>query len=67
MKISEENYFIADVIDEIKKRYDESQNQMKLDPKDKFIEGRALAFQEIKEIIENRIEIYGIDDFLAEE
>lgn len=53
-------YFVADVLDEIQKRYTESQKEMKESQSDLFISGRALAYNEVYEIIKNRMNIYGI-------
>ncbi len=60
METSNEKIFIEDILDEIMKRHCESQRQMKANPNDAFNVGRALAFQEVKEIIENRLEIYEV-------
>ena len=54
--------FIADVIDELVKRCDEAQAQMEESPGDSFTSGRALAYQEIEEIVKNRMDIYRISN-----
>ena len=41
-------------------RHDESQKEMLKDPKDLFNSGRALAYQEIYEIIESRLKTYDV-------
>lgn len=53
-------YFVADVFDEVQKRYKESQIEMVEHKDDAFISGRALAYHELYEIIQNRMKIYGI-------
>ena len=52
--------FMADVFDEIQKRYIESQKDMSKNQNDLFISGRALAYTEIYEIIKNQMDIYGV-------
>lgn len=53
-------YFMADVFDEIQKRYNESQKEMSERQGDLLVSGRALAYNEIYEIIKNRMDIYGV-------
>lgn len=52
--------FISDVVSTMKEQYDESQEEMLNDPKDQFNSGRALAYQEIYDIIATRLKIYEI-------
>lgn len=52
--------FISDVVSTMKERYDESQEEMLNDPKDQFNSGRALAYQEIYDIIATRLKTYEI-------
>ena len=44
--------FVSDVVATMNERHDESQKEMLKDPKDLFNSGRALAYQEIYEIID---------------
>jgi len=52
--------FILDVISSISERYDEAEKESENNRKDLFNSGRALAYYEVKEIIESRLEIYDI-------
>lgn len=52
--------FISDVVGTMSERHDESQKEMLENPKDLFNSGRALAYQEIYEIIESRLKTYGV-------
>ncbi|MCR5122770.1 MAG: hypothetical protein K6B74_10155 [Ruminococcus sp.] len=52
--------FISDVVETMTERHDESQKEMLENPKDLFNSGRALAYQEIYEIIESRLKTYGV-------
>jgi len=54
--------FTDDVIAEIKNRCEEAQSKMKSAPNDSFSSGRALAYQEMLEIIEARMKIYDIHE-----
>jgi hypothetical protein len=54
--------FISDIVTEINNRYSESQEEMKNNHNDLFISGRSLAYQEVYEIIKNRLDIYDITD-----
>lgn len=40
----------------LKERYEEAESDFHKDVKDTFKAGRALAYEEVKEIIENRLE-----------
>ncbi len=62
MEVENMKAFIADVVDELIKRCDEAQAQMEESPDDSFTSGRALAYQEIEEIVKNRMDIYRISD-----
>ncbi len=53
-------FFVTDFMSVIAERFSESQKEMRDNPNDKFISGRALAYQEVYEIIQNRVEIYDI-------
>jgi len=55
-------FFIADTMAEILERYEEADQESKDSPKDLFKSGRALAYQEMKEIIDNRLAIYEITE-----
>ena len=52
--------FVSDVVATMNERHDESQKEMLKDPKDLFNSGRALAYQEIYEIIESRLKTYDV-------
>ena len=52
--------FISDVVATMNERHDESQKEMLENPKDLFNSGRALAYQEIYDIIESRLKTYGV-------
>ena len=52
--------FIADVCSELTERNEEAQKERAEHPSDMFNSGRALAYQEIVEIINNRLDIYEI-------
>ena len=54
-------YFISDLISEISERKKEADKDMHEDSSDLFFSGRALAYNEVLEIIQNRLEIYGIE------
>lgn len=51
---------MADIISEINNKHSESQQEMKNALNDEFISGRALAYQEIYEMIQTRAKVYGI-------
>ena len=53
-------FFIADFFEEISKRK-EANADMKKDGSDLFVSGRALAYNEILEILQNRLDVYGIE------
>lgn len=55
-------FFITDTIATILERYEEAEQESKDSPEDSFKSGRALAYQEVKEIIENRLAIYEITE-----
>lgn len=54
-------FFIADFFEEISKRKKEADADMKKDGSDLFVSGRALAYNEILEILQNRLDVYGIE------
>ena len=58
--------FISDVVTELDKRQEEAMADMKAAPGDTFASGRALAYQEIAEIVKTRMDVYRIDDENAE-
>lgn len=62
MTVKNTNAFIDDVVSEIKNRCEEAQSDMKSSPDDSFSSGRALAYQEMFEIIKSRLKIYGINN-----
>ncbi len=62
MEVENLKAFIADVVDELVKRSDEAQAEMQESPDDSFTSGRALAYQEIEEIVKTRLDVYHIQD-----
>ena len=52
--------FISDCISEINERYRNSEKKSLENPKDEFLSGHSLAYQEVYEIIQNRAMIYDI-------
>ena len=61
MDIANMEAFIYDIINVIQERYEEAQNEFNENKGDAFISGRSLAYQEVFEIIKNRIDIYDIN------
>ncbi|MEE5993247.1 MAG: hypothetical protein V3G42_08400 [Oscillospiraceae bacterium] len=55
-------FFITDTIATTLERYEEAEQESKDFPEDLFKSGKALAYQEVKEIIENRLAIYEITE-----
>lgn len=55
--------FILDVLDELSKRNSEAHADMLNNKGDMFCSGRALAYQEVMEIINNRLDIYELSKF----
>lgn len=53
--------FISDVISEINQKHKESQTEMQKNPNDSFVCGRALAFEEMIELIQTRMKVYEIE------
>lgn len=52
--------FISDVVSEITQKKNESQQAMDDNSSDDFVIGRALAYEEVYELIQARISVYGI-------
>ncbi len=52
--------FICDVVATMAERQEEAEKESLDNPDDLFDSGRALAYFEIKDIIESRLKIYGI-------
>lgn len=61
--MNDTNYeaFIADLIDAITERFEEAEFESKEEPNDMFKSGRSLAYFEVRDIIESRLSIYGIN------
>ena len=52
--------FISDVITEITQKRDEAQQEMKNHSDDSFASGRALALEEVFELIQTRMKVYDV-------
>jgi len=53
--------FVSDLVETMAKRFQEAEDESKESPEDQFKSGRSLAYFEIKDIIESRLKIYGIE------
>ena len=53
--------FISDVISEVSQKHKESQTEMQKNPNDSFVCGRALAFEEMIELIQTRMKVYEVE------
>lgn len=63
MAIENAGAFADDIITEIQERCKLAQTEMKASPDDAFMSGRALAYQEMLEIIQSRRKIYGLSEY----
>ena len=61
MDINTLQAFISDVVSEVTQKNKESQIEMQKNPNDAFICGRALAIEEITELVQARMKIYDIE------
>ena len=52
--------FISDVVSEITQKRDEAQQEMKNNSGDSFASGRALALEEVFELIQTRMKVYDV-------
>ncbi len=59
--------FVADLVETMTERFNEAQAERKESPDDLFKSGRSLAYFEIKDIIESRLKIYGIEPEQADD
>ncbi len=53
--------FISDFIGEISDRKAEADEELKKDYSDLFCSGRAMAYNEVYEILQSRLDIHGIE------
>jgi hypothetical protein len=53
--------FVSDLVETMMERFQEAETESKEAPEDLFKSGRSLAYFEIKDIIESRLKIYGIE------